>query len=109
MNRLIIDIGRDGRDITIRVAVCLLLIADEMLLNLLVRLDSSSPQTHASPVVLTLTLVMTPVDCTPTTVSYASWPVRYGSFENPSQFRPLDAIRPRGPTTGPSITLDPFL
>lgn len=105
---LIINVGRDGRDVAVRVAVCFLLVADEVLLTLSVS-TGSTLQALTGPIQLTFTLVITPVDCTPTTVSYASCPVRKGSFEKPSQFRPLEAILPRGPTTGPSITLEPFL
>lgn len=41
MDSFIVDVGRYGGNITIRVAVCLLLVADEMLLFLSVFMHSS--------------------------------------------------------------------
>lgn len=41
----------------------------------------------------------------PIIVSAFNWPERYGSTENPSQFRPPSGVRPNGPALGPSGTL----
>lgn len=66
MDSFVVNVGRDGRDVSIRVAVRLLLIADEMLL-LLSAFHTAANLSWGKR--LTLTLVMTPADCTPTTVS----------------------------------------
>lgn len=48
---------------------------------------------------------ITPASCIPVIVSAFNWPERYGSMENPSQFRPPRGVRPNGPALGPSGTL----
>ena len=122
MHSLVIDVGRYCGNITFCVSVRLLFVRDEMLGNLLentVKWETDEDRRYLRARDDTCRLdALNSLICQCSAkvriireTYQRSTPVivRLATSLIPSQFRPLEAIRPNGPTTGPRAILTPLV